>query len=168
MHSEDHTTPTSGRFVGVVLAIALVTLPGIAAADIAKQRELFKDVYETVERGDWSPVDGLSASERKLLEQYVLWPDLRATWLRANLKSAPAAEVDAFIQQYGTLRPARELRYRQAMLLARDGDLAGFRRIYETVSTRARTSRDSIAWHCRPKSTAAAMRESSSGHATCG
>lgn len=131
MHSEDNATPTSGRFVGVVLAIALIALPGIAAADIAKQRELFKDVYETVERGDWSPVDGLSASERQLLEQYVLWPDLRATWLRANLKSAPAAEVDAFIQQYGTLRPARELRYRQAMLLARDGDLAGFRSIYE-------------------------------------
>ena len=94
MHSEDHTTPTSGRFVGVVLAIALFALPGIAAADIAKQRELFKDVYETVERGDWSPVDGLSASERKLLEQYVLWPDLRATWLRANLKTVATAEVN--------------------------------------------------------------------------
>ena len=131
MHNEDSTPPTSRRFVGAVLALALFALPAVAAADIGKQRELFKRVYETVERGDWSPVDGLSASERRLLEHYVLWPDLRATWLRANLKSAPATEVDAFMQQYGTLRPARELRYKQAMLMAREGDLAGFRIIYE-------------------------------------
>ena len=131
MYSEDRLRPACARFVGAILAFALLVLPTIAAANIETQRELFKSVYETVERGDWSPVDGLSASERALLERYVLWPDLRATWLRANLKSAPAAEIDAFMQQYGTLRPARELRYKQAMMLARDGDLAGFRKIYE-------------------------------------
>ena len=131
MYSEDRLRPACARFVGAILAFALLVLPTIAAANIETQRELFKSVYETVERGDWSPVDGLSASERALLERYVLWPDLRATWLRANLKSAPAAEIDAFMQQYGTLRPARELRYKQAMMLARDGDLSGFRKIYE-------------------------------------
>ena len=131
MHNEDSIRPASARFIGAVLALALFVLPTIASANIDQQRELFKSVYKTVERGDWSPVDGLSASERALLERYVLWPDLRATWLRANLKSAPAAEIDAFMQQYGTLRPARELRYKQAMMLAKDGDLAGFRQIYE-------------------------------------
>ena len=92
---------------------------------------MFERVYETVERGDWSSVDGLSASDRSLLQQYALWPDLRAAWLRANLRTAPAGEIDAFLQQYGTLRPVRELRYKQALTLARDGDLEGFQRIYE-------------------------------------
>ena len=131
MHNEDGTPLIIGRFVAAALALALLVLPAYAAANIDQQRELFKRVYKTVERGDWSPVDGLSSSERALLEHYVLWPDLRAAWLRVNLKSAPAADVDAFMQQYGTLRPARELRYKQAMRLARDGDLAGFRKIYE-------------------------------------
>ncbi len=131
MYSEDRIRSASARIVGALLTLALLVLPTLAAANIEEQRELFKSVYKTVERGDWSPVDGLSASERALLERYVLWPDLRATWLRANLRSAPAAEVDAFMRQYGTLRPARELRYKQAMMLASDGDLAGFRKIYE-------------------------------------
>jgi len=131
MHREDSTQRTSRRFVSAVLAFALCVLQPVAAAQIDQQRELFKSVYETVERGDWSPVDGLSASDRVLLEQYVLWPDLRAAWLRANLRTVPATDVDAFIQQHGTLRPARELRYKQAMMLARDGDLGEFQRIYE-------------------------------------
>ena len=131
MYSEDRIRLAGARFVGAILAFALLVLPTMATANIEKQRELFKSVYKTVERGDWSPVEGLSASERALLERYVLWPDLRATWLRANLKAVPAAEIDTFMQQYGTLRPARELRYKQAMMLARDGDLAGFRKIYE-------------------------------------
>ena len=119
------------RFTGVVLAATLLALAPAQATEIEQQRELFQSVYETVERGDWSPVDGLSASEQALLQQYVLWPDLRATWLRANLRTTPAADIDAFMQQHGTLRPARELRYKQAMMLARDGDLGGFQRIYE-------------------------------------
>ena len=131
MHNEDSTRPSKKRLVGAVLAFALFALPASAATDLEKQRGLFKTVYETVERGDWSPVVGLSASDRKLLQQYVLWPDLRAAWLRANLKKTPSKEIDAFIQQYGTLRPARELRYKQALLLAKVGDLAGFQQIYE-------------------------------------
>ena len=125
------TQPASRRFVGAVFAVALFLLPAVGIAQVDKQRALFKSVYKTVERGDWSPVDGLSASDRALLQKYVLWPDLRATWLRANLGETPAADVDAFMLAYGTLRPARELRYRQAMMLANDGDLEGFQRIYE-------------------------------------
>ncbi len=117
--------------IGAVLAAALLVAQPATAADIETQRELFKSVYKTVERGDWSPVDGLSASERTLLERYVLWPDLRAAWLRANLKKVPAAELESFLAQYGALRPARALRYRQALHLARSGDLAGFQAIYQ-------------------------------------
>ncbi len=131
MHSKDSNRPVIGRFVGAVLAAALlVSLPAYAA-DIDKQRELFKHVYKTVERGDWSPVDGLSASDLQLLRQYVLWPDLRATWMRANLKTVPIADIEAFLQLHGTLRPARELRYRQALSFAKKGDLRNFQKIYE-------------------------------------
>ena len=119
------------KLVGAVLATALLLGSPSHGADISKQRELFKSVYETVERGDWSPVDGLSASDRELLQKYVLWPDLRATWLRANLATVPVAEINAFLQEHGTLRPARELRYRQAMFFAGRGDLRGYQEIYE-------------------------------------
>ncbi len=119
------------NFVGAALGAALLVASHVAAADIDRQRELFKSVYETVERGDWSPVDGLSAPDQQLLQQYVLWPDLRATWLRANLGKVPAAEVDEFLKSYGTLRPVRELRYQQALYFAKTGDLGSYQQIYE-------------------------------------
>ena len=119
------------RFAGVVLATALLTTLPVQATEIDAQRALFKSVYETVERGDWSPVDGLSLSERELLERYVLWPDLRAAWLRTNLKKVKPEEIDAFLDQHGTLRPARDLRYRKALSLAKNGNLAGYQKIYE-------------------------------------
>jgi len=128
MHRKD-----SKRQLVTCIAVFLIALSPAspAAAAIEQQRELFKQVYETVERGDWSPVDSLSALERQSLEDYVLWPDLRAAWLRANLKSAAPAEIKAFLATYGTLKPARELRYKQALHLARRGDLDAYRQIYE-------------------------------------
>ncbi len=121
-----------------VLSVGLVILAAIAAPaafgqpePIERQRELFRSVIETVERGDWSVVEALPRSDIQLLQQYTLWPDLRATWLRANIDQVSAIEVNAFVQQYGSLRPARELRYRFALNHIRDGDLPGFLRIYE-------------------------------------
>jgi soluble lytic murein transglycosylase len=136
MHTKNSNRPVIRFFVirklaGAVLAAVLLAASTVSAADIDRQRELFKSVYETVERGDWSPVSGLSASDHRLLEQYVLWPDLRATWLRANLGTVPAAEIDAFLNRYGTLRPVRDLRYRQAMHLVKQGDLSSYQEIYE-------------------------------------
>ena len=132
MQFKDNDRLSIRRIFGVVLAAAalLVTLPA-QATEIEQQRALFQSVYETVERGDWSPVDGLSLPERELLAAYVLWPDLRAAWLRANLKKIKPAEIDAFLDEYGTLRPARDLRYRKALALAKKGDLAGYQNIYE-------------------------------------
>ena len=131
MRFQDSNRLSIRRFAGVVLAAALLATAPAQAAEIDQQRELFKRVYETVERGDWSPVDGLTLSERELLERYVLWPDLKAAWLRTNLKKTTPAEIDAFLDQYGTLRPARDLRYRKALSLAKSGDLAGYQKIYE-------------------------------------
>ena len=129
MHREDSTSSIALRLT-VFLAALFAGLPA-QAADIDRQRALFQQVYETVERGDWRPVEQLDRDERRLLEGYVLWPDLRAAWLRANLRKIDAAEVDSFLARYGSLKPGRELRYRRALQLARSGDLEGYRRIYE-------------------------------------
>jgi soluble lytic murein transglycosylase len=132
------TAPTTvSRFCLTVGLIVLATVTAPAAVTVApgtqieRQRELFLDVFETVERGHWAAVDALTALDRQLLEQYILWPDLRATWLRANIDSVSSEEVDSFVQQYGTLRPARELRYRHALHFVKNDDLPGYLRIYK-------------------------------------
>jgi len=119
---------TAGIFF---LAATGMAAEGQAASQIEQQRQIFRSVFESVERGDWSTVENLSALDRQLLEQYILWPDLRATWLRANIDSVATQEVDSFVRQYGTLRPARELRYRYALNFVRNNDLPAYLRLYE-------------------------------------
>jgi len=122
------------RVVALVLCAGMLSIQEAGARDtleIEQQRQLFKDVFEAVERGDWSVVEKLPAADSELLRRYVLWPDLRATYWRADIRQASDTELDAFMQRYGTLRPARELRYRRAMYLASSGDLAGYQGIYE-------------------------------------
>jgi len=113
------------------LLISILWGASIEAGEIERQRELFRNVYADVELGNWSVVDNLAADEQQLLRDYILWPDLRATWLRANIGTTPDAEIDAFVAQFGTLKPARELRYRHALNFVQNGDLAGYLKIYE-------------------------------------
>ena len=101
------------------------------AADIDRQREVFLAVYGDVERGNWAVVDALSAADREALRAYALWPDLRAAWFRATMRTADHDEIESFLDAYATLRPARELRYRYALHLARAGNLSAFFEIYE-------------------------------------
>ncbi len=132
------TPSITANRICVAVGIIFLTIVTDAAAlgdsrvsQTEQQREMYRQVFESVERGNWGVVDDLSALDRQLLEQYILWPDLRATWLRANINSASAAEIESFVQQYGTLRPARELRYRYALNLVRNNDLSGYLRLYE-------------------------------------
>jgi len=126
------------RFAARYIQSSLIALLGCvlfaaaaAAVDIEQQRELFLKVYESVERGDWRAVDDLPADEQQSLRDYVLWPDLRATWYRATIDSADHDEIEAFLSQYGVLKPARELRYRYALHLANNGDLDAFFEVYQ-------------------------------------
>jgi len=121
---------TAGLIV-LATATAPAALGDTPATQIERQRALFRDVYAPVERGNWAVVDDLSALDRQALEQYALWPDLRAIWLRANIRSVPNEEVESFVQQYGTLRSARDLRYRHALNFVKNGDLPGYLKIYE-------------------------------------
>lgn len=124
----------ASRTVGI-LFLSVVSAPAVIGqthtTQIEQPRELFRTVHASVERGSWSEIDDLSARDRQLLENYVLWPDLRATWLRANIRTVPSTEIESFTKQYGALRPARELRYQAALNLVRNGDLAGYLRIYQ-------------------------------------
>ncbi len=113
----------------ILIVLLGFSSPGAQASSIEQQRQLFRDVIDTVELGDWSVVEDLGASQQQLLRDYVLWPDLRATYLRARLDDAE--EIDAFLSQYGTLRSARELRYRYALHLAKSGKLQDYQRVYE-------------------------------------
>ena len=101
-------------------------------AEIDDQRDLFRQVHATVERGYWGVIEELDAGDQELLQRYVLWPDLRATFLRATINTANHSDIKAFLDQYGTLRPARELRYQYALHLAKHDDLAGYLEIYQT------------------------------------
>ena len=117
---------------GFTTALLLAFLPNIGnSAPIDEQRELFLSVYESVERGSWSAVDALDEIERQSLESYVLWPDLRALRLRATIKTVAHDEIEAYLDQYGTLKPARDLRYRYALHLAKTGDLGAYLKIYK-------------------------------------
>jgi soluble lytic murein transglycosylase len=95
--------------------------------DFEQSRTVFRAVYPVVERGDWSS----AAEHEALLENYVLWPDLRATWFRARMANADHAAVEAFLDEYGILKPARELRYRYALHLAGEAHLDEFLEIYQ-------------------------------------
>ena len=90
------------------------------------QRQIFRDIYAAVELGDWTPA---AANESSLVD-YVLWPDLRAAYLRSHLKDRDDAEIIAYLARYGTLKPARELRYRYALQLAADGNHSAFIAVY--------------------------------------
>ncbi len=126
---------TRGRgrrlLIGWALALAGCLPAAACAADIERQRALFIDVYPVAERGDWSAVDALSPAEKRLLADYVLWPDLRAAFFRANLTGASRDEVEAFLAAHGELRPVRELRYRHALATADAGRHADYLAMYE-------------------------------------
>jgi soluble lytic murein transglycosylase len=114
----------------VALLGLVFQLPALADSDAEQQRELFRQVYSDVERGNWDAVDALGAEQRKLLQDYVLWPDLRAAWFRAAIRTADRDSIEAFLDRYGALKPARELRYRYALHLADIGLLDRFLAVY--------------------------------------
>jgi len=102
-------------------------LPDRDDQQLEQQREAFRAVYPQVELGDWAPV----AEHETLLGLYVLWPDLRAAWFRAKVNTADHGEIESFLDEYGILKPARELRYRYALHLANENRLADYYRIYQ-------------------------------------
>jgi soluble lytic murein transglycosylase len=90
------------------------------------QRAAFREVYPSAARGDWTPV----VEKSPLLQSYILWPDLRGAYLRASIDRVDASEIRSFLSRYGALKPGRELRYRYALQLAKDGQNSAFLELY--------------------------------------
>jgi soluble lytic murein transglycosylase len=98
-----------------------------AQALLEEQRRVFREVYPQAELGNWRP----AASNDALLQQYVLWPELRSAWLRTRVRNNDFTQVDVFLDQYGTLKPARELRYHYALSLGRSGSHTQYFDLYQ-------------------------------------
>lgn len=120
---------------GLQFAIAGIFLLGLAgnapAADVDSldaKRAAFRAAWPEVERGNWEAL----REHEQLLGDYVLWPDLRARYLRARIEYAEHDEIRAFLDRYGMLKPARELRYQFALHLADAGHHAEYLQIYRT------------------------------------
>ena len=122
--------------IGKILVCACASLPvsqSVAAdGDLVERRELFRQVHPSAELGDWSAFDALDRRQQRLLRSYVLWPDLRSTYYKATVKTADHAEIEGFLDTYGSLKPARELRYRYALHLARVGDMDAYLDLYRS------------------------------------
>lgn len=130
MQPARHANVSRKSSLAALLCVALSASP-VSGAEIDQQRELFLTVYESVERGNWAVVDALPGDEQQQLRDYALWPDLRAAWFRANIKETSHQDIDDFLDQHGVLKPARELRYRYALHLAKTGDLGAYLNIYQ-------------------------------------
>jgi len=113
------------------LLVCAFSSQAASATEIEVQRELFLSVYASVERGNWGAVEALTADEQQVLRGYALWPDLRAAWFRATIRKADRHQVEAFLQKYGVLKPARDLRYRYALHLGRSGELDAYLNVYQ-------------------------------------
>ena len=94
----------------------------VSTALLERQRAVFKEVYPQARKGRWQPV----AEREGLLQSYILWPDLRAAYLRARMRPENSAEIEAFLGEYGMLKPARDLRYQYALRLATRGKMAAY------------------------------------------
>jgi soluble lytic murein transglycosylase len=119
--------------VSVAILMAATWLPSASAQDVdaqallEEQRRVFREVYPQAELGNWRP----AASNDALLQQYVLWPELKAAWLRTRVRNHDFTEVDVFLDHYGTLKPARELRYHYALSLWRSGSHVQYFDLYQ-------------------------------------
>lgn len=115
-------------FPAVLLsASSFATHPGAQPSPtLQEQRAVFREAYAAAELGNWQPAQENAA----LLRDYVLWPDLRAAWLGASIASADDADIRAFLDRYASLKPARELRYRYTLYLAKSGRTAEFLDLY--------------------------------------
>ena len=125
----NRSAATSLRFG--LAAVALWFTSSIQGAEIDQQRELFQRVYADVERGNWAAVELLGREDQQSLAKYPLFPDLRAAWLRATIRTVDHSEIDEYLDDNGVLKPARELRYRYALHLAAVGDLSAYLKIYK-------------------------------------
>ena len=116
-------------------SIAVVALCGIALAGVAQspaapptlqqQRDAFRAAYAAAQDGqDWRTL-------AKGLESYPLYPYLEAAALQQDIRNAPRAAVDAYLERYAGLIPADDLRKSELRWLASRQDWTAFQHYYQ-------------------------------------
>ncbi|MGH8184421.1 MAG: transglycosylase SLT domain-containing protein [Rhodanobacteraceae bacterium] len=112
------------------LAACVVAVTGVAqtpasTASLAQQRAAFRAAYAAAQSGqDWRAL-------AKGLATYPLYPYLEATALQHDIKTAPAAQVDAYLKQYAGMIPAGDLRKAELSWLAQQKDWTAFQHFYQ-------------------------------------
>ncbi|CAN5205514.1 lytic transglycosylase Slt [soil metagenome] len=116
-------------FRGVAaLLLATLSLSGMASNDrLERQRAAFREAWEAAQYGRWT----LAGDDLRLLENYVLYPDLRAAWLRARIDAVSAADVERFLAEHPELPASRELRRRWLAAVEARGDWPRYLALYE-------------------------------------
>lgn len=114
-----------------MLSGSVLAAPSDGELRLERQRAAFVEVYPQAELGIWGPVE----KRQELLADYVLWPDLRAVYLKARvnhgqLDAGDESDVLEFLGANGPMRAARDLRYTYALKLAAMGRLADYLTLY--------------------------------------
>ena len=91
----------TGRAIQLPISVAcFLTMSLSFGADsndpLDLKRDAFRAVRADVERGNWQTV----LPNESILQDYVLWPDLHALYLKANIATADRTEVNSFLDQY--------------------------------------------------------------------
>lgn len=105
----------------------------IADADplllLEAQRAAFREAWPHAERGQWARIEPSLA----LLEDYVLYPELRGAWLRATVSQRSRDELLAYLDRYPGHPSGRELMLRWLSVLASREDWPGYLEVYHRL-----------------------------------
>ncbi|HND13474.1 MAG TPA: hypothetical protein PLN78_00685, partial [Pseudomonadales bacterium] len=121
------------RIIGWLLAsLLLASTWRVCAAEtsLERQRILYRDSLAALRSGNRQPL----LRARPDLLDYPLYPYLELEDLRRRISSAPATEVEAFLQRYAGELPALRLRDAWLSALEKRGDWNGFLRHYDAGS----------------------------------
>ncbi len=136
MNASRYATPPFRRLGLLVTAWVLcapAAAPALADADplllLQAQRAAFRDAWPHAERGQWAPVE----PSLPLLEDYVLYPELRGAWLRATVAQRSRDELFAYLDRYPEHPSGRELMLRWLAVLASREDWPGYLEVYHRL-----------------------------------
>ena len=113
--------------LAMAAAVHAADVPSPGETQLNEMRATVRAVLPDVEKGNWRAAEDAGAT----LSQYVLWPDLRAAYFRAKIRTEDHGAIESFLDEHGILKPARELRYRYALHLAEEGRLDEYFQIYQ-------------------------------------
>ncbi|MGH8191812.1 MAG: transglycosylase SLT domain-containing protein [Rhodanobacteraceae bacterium] len=107
------------------LASATLAQPVAPSPTLQQQRDAFRAAYVAAQDGqDWRPL-------AQGLENYPLYPYLEAAALQHDIRTAPRAEIDAYLKRYAGMIPAEQLRKAELLWLAKQKDWTGFQHFYQ-------------------------------------